>query len=246
MKPAVLSHSWSDHAALARIGWAIGVALGVAMSAGQAHAGVTPSPQLAVIPSECAPYWSIPGGLESPASWNQLLSFAACVQDATVARIEHVDELEHLVEYLQSALDPTLQIYLAAIEEGPTAIKIRATLQIAMAEAALITRARASIPVPLDLRTNALAAARHRELHDRLEPLLEEQALFTCALVTVVDRAIAGDPNLVLDAATRNLLATARRVAAQLRSSWSIPDEIKLRPGEPWRAMRQTESWPAS
>jgi len=88
MKPAARSRSWFDHATLARIGVALGVVLGVASFPGAARADVTPSRELVVIPSECAKYWSIPGGVESPAGWNQLLSFAACVQDATVARIE--------------------------------------------------------------------------------------------------------------------------------------------------------------
>jgi hypothetical protein len=227
MKPATLSRSWFDRATLARIGFALGAALGFAMFSGSAHADVPPSRQLVVIPSECAQYWSIPGGAESPAGWNQVLSFAACVQDATVAQIEDVDELADLVDELQSALDPALQLYVAAVEQGPGPIKIRATLQIAMAEAALITRARMSIVVPSDLRTSAVAAARYRELRERLEPLLEPQARFACTLVDVVDRAVAGEPGLVTDPVTRNLLAFARQVAAQLRKSWSIPEDLE-------------------
>src|ERR1044071_2187783 len=161
-QPAARSRSWFDHATLTRIGVALGVALGLTMFSGSANADVSSSRQFVVTPSECAQYWLIPGGPESPAGWNQLLSFAACVQDATVARIEDEDELEQLVDELQSALDPALQLYIAAVEEGPGPIKIRATLQIAMAEAALITRARTSIPAPLDLRTNAVAAVRYR------------------------------------------------------------------------------------
>jgi hypothetical protein len=226
MKPAARSRSWFDHATLARIGVALGAVLGVASLPGTARADVTPSREFVVIASECAQYWSIPGGVESPAGWNQLLSFAACVQDATVARIESADELENLVDELQSALDPALQLYIAAVEEGPGPIKVRATLQIARAEAALITRARASIAVPPDLRTNAVAAAHYRKLHEQLEPLLESPAIFACMLVAVIDRAVAGEPRLVPDAVTRNLLASARRVAAQLRKSWSIPVEL--------------------
>jgi hypothetical protein len=225
MKPAARSHSWFDHAVFARIGFALGVALAFAMFPGPVHADIPPSRQVVVIPSECVPYWSIPGGAESPAGWNQVLSFAACVQDATVARIEDADELEDFVDELQSALDPALELYVAAVEQGPGPIKIRAALQIAMAEAALITRARTSIAVPPDLRTNAVAAARYRDLHERLEPFLEPQAALACMLVGIVDRAVAAEPELAPDVVTRNLLTFARRVVAQLRKSWLFPED---------------------
>jgi hypothetical protein len=200
MKPAVRSRSRLDHATLARISFVLRATLVFAMFSVSARADDRPmSNQLVVVPSECVQYWAIPGGTESPAGWNQVLSFAACVQDATVARIEDVDEIEDLVEELQSALDPAVQIYVAAIEQGPGPVKVRAALQIAMAEAALITRARASIVAPADLRTNGAAAARYRELHERLEPVLEPQAMLACTLVTLVDRAVASDPTLAPD-----------------------------------------------
>lgn len=119
MKLANRSPSWFDRAAVARISLALGAALVIAMRSGPAQADEPPSRQIVVIPSECADYWSIPGGARSPAGWNQLLSFAACVQDATVAQIEEVDELAALVEELQTALDPALELYIAAVRQGP-------------------------------------------------------------------------------------------------------------------------------
>lgn len=213
---------------LARIGVPLGAALACAVVSGPAHAEVPPSRQIVVIPSECAQYWSIPGGAASPAAWDQLLSFAACVQDATIARIEDPAQLEDLVDDLQSALSPALRLYTAAAEQGPGPIKVRAALQLALAEAALITRARASIVAPPDLRTNPVAAARYHALHDRLEPLLEPQARFACTLIAVVDRSVLGDPRLAPDAFTQSLLASARRVAAQLRTRWSIPEDLEM------------------
>src|SRR5689334_2770172 len=220
MKSAARSRSWFDHAGLARIRFALQAALAIALLSGSAHADAPRPQQLVVIPTECLQYWSIPDSAESPVGWNQVLSFAACIQDATVARIEDANLLETLADEMQLALDPALQLYVAAMEQGPGPIKVRAALQIAMAEAALITRARMSIAAPPDLPTNAVAAARHRELHERLEALLEPQAIFASALVRVVDRAVAGEPRLAPDVVTRNLLASARRVAAQLRKSW--------------------------
>ena len=110
MKSAVRSRSRLEDAILARSSFVLGATLVFAMFSVSARADDrSMSHQLVVIPSECVQYWSIPGGTESPAGWNQVLSFAACVQDATVARIEDVDEIEALVEELQIALEPALQ-----------------------------------------------------------------------------------------------------------------------------------------
>lgn len=226
MKPAARSRSWFHRAGPARIRLALGAALVFAMFS---HAHAAGSRQLVIIPSECVQFMSIPGGDESPAGWNQVLSFAACIQDATVARIKDADEIEDFVDELQSALEPALELYVAAVEQGPGPIKARAALQIAMAEAALITRARASIAALSDLGSHVDAAAHHRELHERLEPLLEPQATFVWILVEIVDRAVAREPALAPDVVTRTLLASARRVAAQLRKSWAVPEDVEER-----------------
>lgn len=236
MMPAARSCSRPGHAVLARIAVALGAALTLAALPGTARAQDAPDAQDAlpggfiIIPSECAQYWMVPGGVASPAGWNQFLSFTACMQDASIARIDSVDDVARVVDELQSALQPTLQLYIAAMEQGPGPVKIRAALHTAMAEAALMTRARSSIVAPPDLATNLVAAARYRALHDRLEPELADQARFVCTLVAVVDRAVAGDPGLAPDAITRGMLAQARRIAAVLRRRWLIPDDAVLGP----------------
>lgn len=235
MKPAVRSRSRLDHAASARISVVLGAMLAFSGLSTSARADQGPrSPQLVVIPDECAAYWLMPGGIESPAGWNQVLSFAACVQDTTVAHIERLDEIEDVVQQLQSALESPLQMYTAAIERGPGPVKVRAALHVAMAEAALITRARASIAAPADLRTNPEAWTRHRALHQRLESVLEPTARLACTIVALIDRAVAGDPALAPDPMTQNMLASARTVAALLRKTW------------PLRPERATFDWPAT
>ena len=226
MKTAVRSRSWLDHTGSARIRVVLGAVLAFGMFPASVRADDVPlSRQPLVIPDECAPYWLMPGGIASPSGWDQVLSFAACVQDASVAHIEHLDEIEGVVQQLHAALESPLQMYTAAIEQGPGPVKVRAALHVAMAEAALITRARASIAVPSDLRTNPEAAARHRALHQRLEAVLEPQARLACTIVALIDRAVADDPALAPDQMTRNLLASARTIAALLRKTWSLPPE---------------------
>lgn len=204
----------------------IGGALAIALLGGRAQADVDRnSRDHELVPARCARYWSIPGGITSPAAWNQALSFAACVQDATVARVDDVDRLPELVDQLEMALMPALQVYTIAIEDGPGPVKVRATLQIAMAQAALITRARSSIVVPPDLATNRASYLRYRELHARLEPELEEPARFAYQLIMLIDREVRLDPSLAPDVVTRNMVSSARELAVLLRNLWSIPSD---------------------
>ncbi len=213
---------------LARTPWnaVIGGVLAIALLGGRAQADVDPVPRdLPLVPAACARYWVIPGGIASPAAWNQTLSFAACVQDATVKQIDDVDQLSDLVDQLETALAPALQVYLAVIEDAPGSVKVRATLQIAMAQVALITRARSSIAAPPDLATNRTSYLRYHELHARLEPWLEQPARFAYQLITLIDHEVTLEPSLAPDVVTRNMLSSARAQAALLRKFWSIPSD---------------------
>ena len=196
----------------------------LALIAGPARADDGPATRTGLsVPRACLQYWSIPGGLQSPAGWNQAISFAACLQDATVARVDDVDQLPELVDRLELALTPAMQLYLAVIEDAPGPAKVRATLQLAMAQVALITRARSSILAPPDLATSVAAYARYAELHARLEPLLTQPAMFAFDLIMLIDREVTRDPTLAPDAVTRGMVRSAREIASLLRKSWSIP-----------------------
>lgn len=210
----------------------IGGALVIALLGGRAQADAgqpareaDAEVEVTLVPAACARYWSIPGGITSPVAWDHALSFAACVQDATVARVDGVDRLADLVDRLEMALTPALQIYTAVIEDAPGPAKVRATLQIAMAQVALITRARSAIVAPPDLATNRAAYLRHRELHARLEPLLERPARFACQLILLIDHEVTLDPSLAPDVVTRNMVASARALAVVLQNAWAIPHD---------------------
>lgn len=205
--------------------------LAIALLGGRAQADVDRAPHdRLLVPAECARYWSIPGGITSPAAWNQALSFAACLQDATIARVDDVDRLPDLVDQLEEALVPALQVYLAVIEEAPGPMKVRAGLQFAMAEVALITRARSSIIASPDLATNPVSYTRYRELHARLEPWLERPARLACKLIMVIDREVTLDPSLAPDVVTRNMVSLARAQAVLLQKVWPIShDEADTR-----------------
>ena len=173
-----------------------------------------------ITPVECAPYYELRG--DSQPGWNGWLSFAACSQDATVGDVEAVEQLPVLVEDLQASLLPTLELYLAAVKRGPEPVKIRAGFQMAMAEVALITRARSSIKVP-DAWAAPNAVTGFEALHARLEPLLEESALLAWTLFVAIDVTVTEKPSLAPDVVTRNMARMARERAAELGASWSFP-----------------------
>jgi len=213
--------SWADRVASAPCIQVIAGVLAIALLGGRAHADVDRNPgDHPLVPAECARYWSIPGGITSPVAWNQALSFAACLQDATIARVDDVDRLPGLVDQLEKSLVPALQVYLAVIEEAPGPMKVRATLQLAMAQVALITRARSSIAAPPDPATNWASYTRYRELHARLEPWLEPPAKFAIKLITVIDREVTLDPSLAPDVVTQNMVSLARAQAVLLQKVW--------------------------
>lgn len=179
-----------------------------------------PQHDFVIIPARCAAYWFVPGGDDSPAGWNQALSFAACVQDASIEQVDDPAQLPDLVEQLTERLADVMPFYLAALQRGPGAIQVRAAYQIGMANVALLVRARASIMAPPDLRTNAEAAARYRELHARLEPLLGSSARIALTSFIVVEQAVARNRQLAPDAVTTYMVRSAHQMANLLRRGW--------------------------
>ena len=185
------------------------------------------SRRFVITPVECASYYELRG--HSPQDWNSWLSFAACAQDASVGEIAAVDQLPGLVEDLQASLVPTLELYLAAVQRGPGPVKIRASFQMAMAQVALITRARSSIKAPARW-TDSRATVRFERLHAELEPLLEESALLAWRLMWAIDRTVTETPALAPDPVTRHMARMARDIAAELGESWTFPRQPELPP----------------
>jgi hypothetical protein len=149
-------------------------------------------------------------------AWNQLLSFAGCVQDATIAQITDREQLRPVVARLYQALAPSITLYLEAIEHGPPAIRLRAGYAAGMANIALVTRLRSSLVAPADPSDGA-AVARYRALHDELEPLLLRARRTAWVAFAVVDRVAAQDPSAARDPVTRNAVAAARAMLEQMK-----------------------------
>ncbi len=230
-QPRSRADACSWHARTARR-WQRWVVLIVVALAGPARADGPPPPDVVVIPAACAAYWFVPGSEDSPAGWNQALSFAACVQDTSIEQVDDPAQLPALVEELTERLVDVMPFYLAALARGPGPIQLRAAYQIGMVHLSLLVRARASIVPPAALGTGPKAAARHRELHARLEPLLARSARIALLSFMAVERAAAAHPQLAPDEVARSMVRSAHQMAIALRRDW--PDaavrELALAP----------------
>ena len=177
------------------------------------------------IPPECEAY-AAGTALDENQAWNQLLSFAGCVQDATIPRITERAQLGPMVDRLHHALAPALVLYLEAIEHGPPGIRLRAAYAAGMANIALVTRLRSSLAAPADWSDGA-AVARYRALHDELEPLLLRARRTAWVAFAAVDRAAALEPSVARDPVVRHAVATARAMLEQMNRArdpvWQAP-----------------------
>lgn len=176
------------------------------------------------IPPGCEAYAA--GSASDPGqAWNQLLSFAGCVQDATIAQISDRAQLRPAVDRLRDALAPALSLYLEAIEYGPPGIRLRAAYAAGSANIALVIRLRSSLVAP-DWSDGA-AVARYRALHDELEPLLVRARRTAWVAFMVVDRLATQDPSAARDPVARRVVAAARAMLEQMNRArdpvWQAP-----------------------
>jgi hypothetical protein len=161
-------------------------------------------PHVVVIPVECADFTVIPGGATSPVAWDRVLSFAACIQDASVLQVTTAEEVDALTEQLQLAMAPALHFYIAAMEEAPRPAKLRAAYYIALGQLTLVVRARASL------------AGAGPELRARLEPFLVSHARLAWEYFRVIARA----PIDTRDPVVKRLVESARWHASVIRDAW--------------------------
>ena len=177
----------------------------------------SPSSTLAVavdvqgLPMECRRYAWVPADARDDAlAWNQLLSLAACLQDASITPIADPDELPAVFDAYTRALEVPMMIYLSAVESAPGPIQLRAAYQIAMLHVTLIVRMRRSIVAPADVTTDPDAIRRDRELHADVEELLAPSARIAWRSFALIDRAVDEDPTFAPDPVTQNMVRSAR------------------------------------
>jgi hypothetical protein len=147
--------------------------------------------------SRCAAY--VPAEHdESMRAWDQVLSFAACIQDSSVGKIGADEDPSVAVATLAHKISPTMALYFASIQHGPPWVQVRAAYEIGLAHVALLTRARAS-----------LAKASSAEQRQRLEAAIAHYAEAAWMVFAAIERAASQDPRMAADPVTRFMVADA-------------------------------------
>lgn len=190
-------------------------------SLGVALASLLALPLLAgavtTVPDECRTYTSrLADDREHAFAWNQLLSLAACIQDASIARVDDESELAPMLDGLVTELETSVMVYVAAMESGPRPVQLRAAYQLAMLCVNTMVRARSAIVAPPDLHANPAAEARFHALHAELEAQLEPLARSARRAFLLIDRQATRDPSVAPDAVTRHMVASARSMIVLL------------------------------
>lgn len=163
----------------------------------------------------CAAY--VPAELdESMRAWDQVLSFAACIQDSSVGRIGEDEDPSVTVATLVHKLSPAMALYFASIQHGPSWVQVRAAYEIGLAHVALLTRARASLP--------SSAGAEQRE---RLEAAVARYAETAWMVFAAIDRAARQDTAMATDPVTRYMVSDSRHMLDVL--SEHAPTELGTR-----------------
>jgi hypothetical protein len=173
-----------------------------------------PADDTAKIPPACRAY-ATGEAVDLTTAWDKLLSFAGCVQDASLEPITDLAQLPAAVGKRYDALAPAIMLYLEAIEHGPVPVRLRAAYAVGLANVALITRLRSSLVAPAD-PSNAAAMVRYHMLQAELEPLLLRAQRTAWIAFTVVDRAEAEEPAIAADPVARNAVIASRAMLRAL------------------------------
>lgn len=171
------------------------------------------------VPVECIAYWSTPGSPAGTDNWNAVLSFAGCIQDNRVLRVERREQLPGLIVQLHEGLAPSLQFYVMALQLAPPPIQLRAAYAVGLAHVAMLTRARASLADP--------------RLGDELERLLDRDARLAHRVFSTIVEISTGNPELAQDPMGRYIVRSSARFAAQLAKRWptvELPSNIAREP----------------
>lgn len=190
----------------------------VAALAGAARAEEPGWPEVVSIPAECAQFGVIPGGHDSPLAWDYVVSFASCIQDATIPTVATSEEADLVVDRLQVALVPSVHFFVATVEQAPRSGKLRAAYYIALGQLTLVTRARAAV--------GSMDAAVRARLEPRLEPHARTAWEYFDMLGSVSkrDAVRAGDPVLESMIRSSRMYAAALDHAWRFSARWSLAD----------------------
>lgn len=166
---------------------------------------VEPVAAYGVLPTACRPFTvRYADARDETFRWNQRLSLAGCLQDASMATVANADELAALLDELNERLVPAMLVDLEVLEHAPTAVQAGAAFEVAMANVSLIVRMRASIVRP------------DSPLHATVEDLLDHAKRTAWLSFALIDRAATAFPSIAADPVGAYEVRYARSYLAEL------------------------------
>lgn len=151
------------------------------------------------VPVECQQFLAIPADSTSELlPWARRLSIAACRQSIALAPVSDPEQFPALVNRLDDAMAPSIEIYRDAMARGPTEIKILAAFGLGMTNVNIIVRARSAVRVPDGAFGGATYGTAYIEfsqkLHRALEQLLVKNRSAALTAFAEVARLADADP----------------------------------------------------
>jgi hypothetical protein len=165
-------------------------------------------------PAACSQFAPVKKG--HPMYWERQLSRASCLADSTIFLVESPFDVGPMYSDMSFALRPAMEIWLAAIEEGPPIVRLRTAYHVGLAAVAIMTRARSSLVAPAGM-TALEAPHRERVLRARLEPLLVPAKKVAVSAFSVIDDVARENPEFEHDPVQRAMVRSSRMMLRALQ-----------------------------
>lgn len=144
----------------------------------------------------------------SPLAFSNALSYLSCTKDASIPRIQTVDDIDPVMDDLLERFTPTVTLYLELMRVAPESMQLRIGFAVGLAYEELVVRARTAI---VDPRDPGLRAALERRIESYLAGAIE--------IFDAIDRVTATDTTLCLTAIDHDNVVRARRLRDELSAS---------------------------
>lgn len=175
-------------------------ALTVAAGAARVGAATTTPPpertEQGAAPPLCELFKQLPADSRSETlQWEQQLSLASCRQSLAVRPTSNPAAYESMVKDIDRAMQPSIELYTDILAHAPTPeLRLLAAYGLGMTHLTSIVRARSAIDVPAT-DAEGVPIDRYHELHDPLEPLLDDNRAAAISAFNEADKISEQSPD---------------------------------------------------
>ncbi len=203
---------------------------------------VAERPVRIAIPAACTVFADREDDGDDVRGWTNLLSLATCMQEPRVPVMDDPAEVRITVETLTQELAPSMLIYVAALQNGPPAVQLRASYAIGLTSLALVTRVRSAIP-PANLADPG--SVRHAMfVHALAERWLEPAKQTVRVSMKLVVQLMLRDRSLAADPALRAMVDSALSILRVLEPEAAPTHLVRRSTGVTARTARLTVDSP--